>query len=427
LSSADPPAITTPADATTEIALVGVFRNEAGKIVATLTRLLGDIDLAEDAMQEALAVALERWPRNGLPERPGAWLMTTARNKALDHLRRERTQATAREAALRLNIDDESDPRPLLDSTEVGDDRLALLFTCCHPALAPEARVALTLRLIGGLTTPEIARAFLVQESTMAQRLVRAKHKIRAARIPIRVPPQPLLAERLQSVLAVIYLIFNEGYLASAGADIVRDSLCDEAIRLARLTATLMPDEPETSGLLALLLLTNSRRAERQGVDGELRTLLVQDRARWDHDAIAEGRALLESALARQRSGRYQVEAAIAAVHSEASTASDTDWTQIAALYATLRRIAPSPIAALNHAVAIAETGSPEEGLALADAVSESLDDYHLLHATRAELLVRVGRVDDALVAYDRALELVHNDAERAHLEQRRREVRTGG
>jgi RNA polymerase sigma-70 factor (ECF subfamily) len=426
LSSADPAATTTPAHATTETALVGVFRNEAGKIVAILTRLLGDIDLAEDAVQEALAVALDRWPRDGLPDRPGAWLMTTARNKALDHLRRERTQATAREAALRLNIDDDSDARQLLDSTEVGDDRLALLFTCCHPALAPEARVALTLRLIGGLTTAEIARAFLVPESTMAQRLVRAKHKIRAARIPIRVPPQPLLAERLQSVLAVIYLIFNEGYLASTGADLVRDSLCDEAIRLARLTAVLMPEEPETAGLLALLLLTHSRRAERQGTDGELRTLLVQDRSRWDQDSIAEGRQLLEAALARHHSGQYQLEAAIAAVHSEAVAAADTDWAQIAALYATLREIAPSPIAALNHAVAIAEAGSPEQGLALADAVSESLDDYHLLHVTRAELLGRLGRMDGALAAYDRALELVGNDAERAHLERRRRGVRSG-
>jgi RNA polymerase sigma-70 factor (ECF subfamily) len=408
------------AEATTETALVGVFRSEAGRIVATLTRLLGDIDLAEDAVQEALATALERWPRDGTPDRPGAWLMTTARNKALDHLRRERTRATAREAALRLHIDDEGDPTSALDSTTVGDDRLALLFTCCHPALAPEARVALTLRLIGGLTTPEIARAFLVSESTMAQRLVRAKHKIRAARIPIRVPPQPLIAERVPAVLSVIYLIFNEGYLATAGADMVRDSLCDEAIRLARLVAQLMPDEPEARGLLALLLLTHGRRSERQSPDGQLRTLPMQDRSRWDRQAITEGRALLEAALAQHRPGRYQIEAAIAAVHSDASASDATDWAQIAALYATLREVVPSPIAALNHAVAIAEAGSPAAALALADDVSESLDDYHLLHVARAEFLVRLGRHDDAVAAYDRALELVRNDAERAHLQRRR-------
>jgi RNA polymerase sigma-70 factor, ECF subfamily len=427
LSNDDPLAVAAAAEATTETALVGVFREEAGRIVATLTRLLGDIDLAEDAVQEALATALERWPRDGVPDRPGAWLMTTARNKALDHLRRERTRATAREAALRLNIDDETDPISPLDSTTVGDDRLALLFTCCHPALAPEARVALTLRLIGGLTTPEIARAFLVQESTMAQRLVRAKHKIRAARIPIRVPPQPLLAERVPSVLAVIYLIFNEGYLATAGTNIVRDSLCDEAIRLARLMVQLMPDEPEAAGLLALMLLTHSRRAERQSPDGQLRTLPMQDRSRWDRQAITEGRELLEAALARQRPGRYQIEAAIAAVHSEAPTADVTDWVQIAALYATLREVAPSPIAALNHAVAMAEAGSPEAALSLADDVAESLDDYHLLHVTRAELLLKVGRNQDAISAFDRALELVRNESERDHLRRRRAEKYLGG
>ena len=419
MSSTDAAPDATPA-VDPQSALAGVFRDEAGRIVATLTRLLGDIDLAEDAVQEALAAALTRWPRDGTPDRPGAWLMTTARNKALDHLRRERTQANAREAALRLHADDEHDETPLLDSTEVGDDRLALLFTCCHPALAPEARVALTLRLIGGLTTAEIARAFLVQEATMAQRLVRAKHKIRAARIPIRVPPRDQLDERLQSVLAVVYLVFNEGYLATAGADIVRDSLCEEAIRLARLTVALMPDEPEAGGLLALLLMTHSRRAERQGPDGELRTMAMQDRSRWDVAAIVEGHDILARALARRRPGRYQVEAAIAAVHSEAATAADTDWAQIAALYASLREVAPSPIIALNHAVALAEAGSLDAALTLADDVSESLDDYHLLHVTRAELLVRLGRVDDALAAYDRALALVGNDAERNHLERRR-------
>jgi RNA polymerase sigma-70 factor, ECF subfamily len=426
LSNDDPLAVAAAAEATTETALVGVFREEAGRIVATLTRILGDIDLAEDAVQEALATALERWPRDGVPDRPGAWLMTTARNKALDHLRRERTRATAREAALRLNIDDESDPTSPLDSTAVGDDRLALLFTCCHPALAPEARVALTLRLIGGLTTPEIARAFLVQESTMAQRLVRAKHKIRAAHIPIRVPPQPLLAERVPSVLAVIYLIFNEGYLATAGNNVVRDSLCDEAIRLGRLVVQFMPDEPEAAGVLALMLLTHSRRAQRQSPDGQLRTLAMQDRSRWDRHAITEGRELLEAALARHQPGRYQIEAAIAAVHSEAPTADATDWAQIAALYATLREVAPSPIAALNHAVAMAEAGSPDAALSLADDVSESLDDYHLLHVTRAELLLKLGRHRDAVAAFDRALELVRNESERDHLQRRRGDAQRG-
>lgn len=417
MSSTEPPSAHASA---AEEALIGVFRGEAARIVATLTRLLGDIDLAEDAVQEALAAAVERWPRDGTPDRPGAWLMTTARNKALDSLRRERTQATAREAALRLNIDDDVDPTSPFDGTPIPDDRLALLFTCCHPALAMEARVALTLRLIGGLTTPEIARAFLVQESTMAQRLVRAKHKIRAAHIPIRVPPQPLLAERLPSVLAVIYLVFNEGYLASTGDDLVRQSLCAEAIRLVRLLAQLMPGEPETAGLLALMLLTHSRRDQRQTPAGELRLLRDQDRSRWDHAEIDEGRAILEQALAMHCPGRYQLEAAIAAVHCDAATADATDWAEISALYAALREIAPSPVVALNHAVAIAEAGSPETGLALADDVAEALESYHLLHTTRAELLVRLGRTREALEAYDRALELVTNDAERAHLARRR-------
>ncbi|HXA29351.1 MAG TPA: sigma-70 family RNA polymerase sigma factor [Candidatus Angelobacter sp.] len=411
MSSAEPPAV--------ELAVADAFRGETGRIIAVLVRILGDIDLAEDMVQEALAAAVERWPREGIPARPGAWLMTTARNRALDHLRRERTRNHTREALLHLQADDDSEP-DVAQRTGVADDRLALIFTCCHPALAPEARVALTLRLLGGLTTEEIARAFLVQPVTMAQRLVRAKAKIRAARLPFRVPARGELGERLAAVLAVVYLIFNEGYAASAGDDLVRVRLCAEAIRLARLVAGLRPEEPEALGLLALLLLTDSRRNARLDVAGELVLLADQDRSRWDMAEIGEGLDVLERALAHRRRGPYQVMAAIAAVHAQAIDAGSTDWLQISALYATLRELSPSPVIALNHAIALAEAVSVEAGLSLADDVAEALEGYHLLHATRAELLRRMGRDGEARLAYDRALALVGNGAERAHLERRR-------
>ena len=400
------------------------FRSEAGKVVASLVRILGDFDLAEDAVQEALAVALERWPRDGVPARPGAWLMTTARNKALDQVRRQRTIATTREALLQvMRLDEPQLGQPVETQTDIPDDRLALLFTCCHPALAMEARVALTLRYLGGLSTDELARAFLVQDTTMAQRLVRAKKKIRTAGIPFRVPSREQLPERLASVLAVIYLIFNEGYASSYGSQLLRLDLCDEAIRLARVLHELMPDEPEAAGLLALILLLDSRRNARVGPDGTLLRLKDQDRRRWNEPRILEGRALLERALSAHRVGRYQLEAAIAAVHAESRTAEETDWRQIAVLYEQLARIFPSPVVRLNQAVAVAEADSAAAGLALADAVAEELDGYYLLHATRAELLQRLQRDADAIRAYDRAMALAGNELERAHLARRRSEL----
>jgi len=407
-------------DAVVEEAITRAHREAWARVVGALARRFGDLDIAEESAAEAFAVAVERWPADGVPANPQAWLTMTANRKAIDRIRRESKRDDKQREAQMLS-DHPADPLGVVD-----DDRLRLVFTCCHPALAPQARVALTLRLVAGLTVPEIAHAFLVRETTMAQRITRAKGKIKAARIPFRVPTQADLRDRLGAVLAVVYLVFNEGYLASGrDHDPVRVELTDEAIRLGRLLRTLLPDEGEVTGLLALMLLTDARRRARVSVTGELVTLDAQDRGAWDGALIAEGHALVRERLAAvarggERPGRYQILAAINAVHTDAFDARDTDWSQVVALYDQLVVVDPSPVVRLNRAIAVAELDGPEVGLALVDRLGDALADYHAFHATRADLLRRLGRSAQSRAAYDRAIELAGNAAERAYLARRR-------
>jgi RNA polymerase sigma-70 factor, ECF subfamily len=399
-----------------------VFREEYGRAVAVLVRRFGDIDLAEEAVQDAFTMALQRWTSDGLPPSPAGWLITTARHRIIDRLRREATRDDRHaQAVLMHGAQVETEPE---EEDAVADDRLRLMFTCCHPALALNVQVALTLRLLGGLTTDDIARAFLTPPATMAQRLVRAKGKIRDARIPYRVPQAADLPGRLRGVLAVIYLIFNEGYTASSGERLTRDDLCAEAIRLGRQLNEQMPDEPEVMGLLALMLLIESRRAARVSASGDLVRLADQDRHQWNRALIREGQALVRRCLARNQPGPYQIQAAINAVHSDAPTAESTDWRQILALYDQLMVVAPTPVAALNRAVAVAEVAGPHAALALVDALD--LDRYYLLHAIRADLLGRLGRSSEAARAYDAAIERCENAAEREFLRSRRGGINAG-
>jgi RNA polymerase sigma-70 factor (ECF subfamily) len=405
-----------------------VFREESGRIVASLIRISGSFDLAEEAMQEAFASALAHWPSRGVPEKPAAWIMAVAHRKLIDGVRRAGTRAEKQDALTHETqraspSGDGSAPNEM--PVDYPDDRLRLMFTCCHPALNREAQVGLTLRTLGGLTTTEIARAFLMPEPTLAQRLVRAKKKIREANIPYEVPPLAMLGERLDGVQSVLYLIFNEGYVATEGGSLVRADLCTEAIRLARILCGLMPSEPENLGLLALMLLHDSRKLARATSSGDLITLEDQDRSLWDRTQIDEGIAIVHRALKQRLPGPYQLQAAIAAIHCEATRAADTDWPQIALLYGRLARVAPTPVVLLNHAVAVAMSEGLDRGLALIDKLGADgeLDDYYLYHAARADLLRRLERHPEALAAYDKALALVTNGVERSYLQRRRIEM----